>query len=69
MSAPMRLVRGVPASRPVTILADFRRYQAWTEVLRLIDRQNGILSLGGEASQAQRNELLAAWNAARSLDK
>ena len=63
MTAPLRLVRSV------TILADFRRYQAWTEVLRLIDRQNGILSLGGETSQAQKDELLAAWNAARALDK
>jgi hypothetical protein len=51
-----------------TILRDWRRYQAWTEVLRLIDRAQGIHSLGGETTLAQRTELTAAWAAARELD-
>ncbi len=51
-----------------TILRDWRRYQAWTEVLRLIDRAQGIHSLGGETTPAQRAELTAAWGAARALD-
>jgi hypothetical protein len=57
-------------SRParVTVLADWKRYVAWTEVLRLIDKMRAIAVAGGLPTTYQRLELIAAWETARALD-